>query len=128
MATDRGPLMVQHRAGHALKVVGRALVSQDPVAYRRHARHLGPAILMNGLGQALATAAANKDSKQLYKDLREWLCDACPWTRYRGAPDLITAIAQGDRSAYMWATEESLAWLEWVKKLAVARIPGEERE
>lgn len=127
MATDRGPLMVQQRAAHAQQVVERALASPDPVAYRRHARHLGPAILGNGLGQALATAAANKDSRSLYEDVREWLCDVCPWTPYRGARDLIAAIAQGDRHAYMWATEESLAWLEWVKKLAVARIAGEER-
>ena len=122
MAEGAPALMTQQRAQHALAVVNRAAASADAGKYRQHARQLGPAILINGLGQALATAAATADSQPLYRDLSEWLCDTCPWSPVHGASNAIAAIAEGDRASYMWAAEESLAWLEWVKKLAVAQI------
>lgn len=121
-----GRTMEQLRARHALAVVGRVANGQGdkPTAYRRHARRLGPAILMNGLGQAAATLAASSDARQLYDDLTTWLCRECPGSPYAGKADLIAAIADGSRTHYMWASEEALAWLEWVKKIAVAQLPG----
>jgi CRISPR type III-B/RAMP module-associated protein Cmr5 len=121
--------MEQLRARHALSVVAKAATRgpQDKSAYRRQARRLGPAILMNGLGQAAATLAASSDARPLYDDLSSWLCRKYPRSPYAEQSDLIEAIATGTRNQFMWASEEALSWLEWVKKLAVAQLPdGEE--
>lgn len=83
-------------------------------------------ILINGLGQASATllAQAGGDEKDahyiLYCALEEWLCRDDPQAPYRGSENLMDAIVSSDRSKYILAQEEALAWLEWLKRFAVA--------
>ena len=100
--------------------------------YRAYVDRLGPTIIMNGLGQALATeraAAGPKpegEDKQahaaLYENLHEWLCRAEGGV-FPSAQDLLTAITKNDESHYLQAQAEALAWLEWHKKCCRASFP-----
>lgn len=126
----------QRRAAHALARVNAA--RNDPKwtdkqrdSYADYVERLPAMILINGLGQAAAAelAAGKKQPEhlQLYKDLESWLCG--PDGACRG-PDLIRAIVEGDRDTYLRAQVEALAWLEWLKKFAVAYLkqPEEARK
>lgn len=118
----------QRRAAHALACVDA--VGKEPKwsddqrdSYADYVERLPAMILINGLGQAAATerAAGKKQVEhlQLYTDLQSWLCG--PDGPYQG-PDLIRAIVEGDRDTYLRAQVEALAWLEWLKKFAVAYL------
>lgn len=100
--------------------------------YRAYVERLGPAILGNGLGQALATerAAAGKtpskpDQKahfELYRSMQAWLCRE-ELGVYSGETDLLRAIVENGESQYLRAQAEGLAWLEWHKKFCRAAFP-----
>ena len=104
--------------------------------YRAYVDRLGPAVLMNGLGQALATelAAAGPqpagDDRQahhaLYVSLQGWLCRKDGGV-YPSSDDLLQALTAEDESRYLRAQAEALAWLTWHKKCCRAAFPaGEE--
>jgi CRISPR-associated protein Cmr5 len=83
-------------------------------------------ILANGLGQAAATLLAKAKGVQdnphyrLYQYLEEWLCRDAAQAPYQQAKDLMTAIVNNNRQTYLHAQAEALAWLEWLKKFAIA--------
>lgn len=102
--------------------------------YASYVVSLPATILTCGLGQAAATllSAEAKTSdaigdphKVLYEDLESWLCRPEPEAPYSGKDNLIQAIVSGDRQTYMKAQVEALAWLVWLKKLAVAYLKKE---
>ncbi|MBK8263828.1 MAG: type III-B CRISPR module-associated protein Cmr5 [Nannocystis sp.] len=123
--------------------------------YRSYVERLGPGIVMNGLGQALASEQAaagggdesgtkperrreegDADSKgrtkaeahlQLYHNLNRWLCRPNGGV-YPGQRDILAAIVGGDESHYLRAQAEAIAWLVWHKKLCRATFPRGERE
>ena len=78
--------LAQRRAQHALECTNKLDKKDEEFTgcYRSYVERLGPAIIMNGLGQALASersAAGPKPTKpgerahqQLYENLQEWLC------------------------------------------------------
>ncbi len=125
----------QRRAAHALERV-KALEDRSgefKKLYRAYVDRLGPAIVMNGLGQALATerAAAGREPKDdrqcahkaLHDSLNDWLCrDGGVYP----AGDLLAAIVGNDQSHYLRAQAEALAWLEWHKKCCRAALPSGE--
>ena len=96
---------------------------------------LGGAVVMNGLGQALATELAPrpdpKDSRARRRRRRgapdladhvfEWL------TRrsgvYPGVENVMKAITESTRRVYVRAQVEMLAWLTWHKKFCHAYLP-----
>lgn len=121
----------QKRAAHALKRVdelaNRLKSNAEKNDYRAYVDRLGPAIVMNGLGQALASElAAGAAHKELYRSLKGWLCrdDGV----YRAGGDLLNAIMTHDQAKYLHAQAEALAWLEWHKKFCRARFPKGEGE
>jgi CRISPR-associated protein Cmr5 len=138
----------QLRAADALRAVRavRDLPGGDDFrsSYRAYADRLGPAIVMNGLGQALATEraaagpAADRESPDrqahaaLYENVSQWLCRAGDGV-FHGEPDLLAALMAGDQAGYLRAQAEVLAWLTWHKKFCHAELPrraagpGEER-
>lgn len=138
----------QQRAVNALQRV-HALSGQSDgfkKRYRGYVDRLGPAIVMNGLGQALATeraaagpitrpnaagpppADADKDAhRELYASLNQWLCRADGGV-YPNATDLLGAIVSQGQSDYLHAQAEALSWLEWHKKCCRASFPKDERE
>lgn len=99
--------------------------------YRAYADRLGPAIVMNGLGQALATelAADEQAHRELYVSLQNWLCRKDGGV-YPSSSDILRAIVENDEPLYVQAQAEALAWLEWHKKCCRAAFPkgdGDER-
>ena len=105
--------------------------------YRAYVDRLGPAIVMNGLGQALATELAaagpepaNDDQRahrELYVGVQRWLCRADDGV-YSSSPDVLRAIVSCDESRYLEAQAEALAWLAWHKKCCRAVFPKSEEE
>ncbi len=123
----------QQRAAYALERVAAIEGKPDEFKrlYRAYVDRLGPVIIMNGLGQALATecAAAGPQPQndrqrahgELYNGLKGWLC------RDGGVyppGDLLEAIMRHDQSSYLRAQAEALAWLEWHKKCCRAALPS----
>lgn len=124
----------QKRAADALKRVDEVAreLKSDALKkdYRAYVDRLGPAIVMNGLGQALASERArgadgSKAHHELYKSLAGWLCRK--GGVYPGS-DLLEAITKCGESKYLLAQAEALAWLEWHKKFCGARFPKGESE
>lgn len=101
--------------------------------YRGYVDRLGPAIVMNGLGQALATerAGAGSDPKQederahheVYRSLHLWLCRDEGGV-YPSGEDLLEAIMENNEALYLRAQAEALSWLEWHKKCCRASFPN----
>ncbi|MBN1457949.1 MAG: type III-B CRISPR module-associated protein Cmr5 [Armatimonadetes bacterium] len=128
----------QRRAVDALSRVNELCSNSDAFKkrYRAYVDRLCPTIVMNGLGQALATerAAAGPQPKkdeerahnELYLSLQRWLCGEEDGV-YPSAADLLQAIISNDEALYLHAQAEALAWLEWHKKFCRASFPkGEE--
>ncbi|MDE0446264.1 MAG: type III-B CRISPR module-associated protein Cmr5 [Spirochaetaceae bacterium] len=126
----------QQRAAHALARIEELQRRPDgfKARYRAYVDRLGPAIVMNGLGQALATERAGagwqptKDDErahhELYGSLQQWLCREDGGV-YRQSGDLLQAIMNNDEEHYLRAQAESLAWLEWHKKCCRASFPAD---
>ena len=129
----------QRRAAHALARV-ETLQARTPKfkeRYRSYVDRLGPAIVMNGLGQALATERAaaggtpakddEKAHHELYAGLSAWLCRPDGGIYPQGS-DLLRELMKHDEERYLHAQAEALAWLEWHKKCCRASFPkGEDR-
>jgi CRISPR-associated protein Cmr5 len=104
--------------------------------YRSYVERMGPAILMNGLGQALAAELAaagtspkddgEKAHRRLYEAVQDWLCRG--GGVYPSLGDVLGAITEGDQEHYVRAQAEALAWLEWHKKFCRAFLPSGEAE
>ncbi len=124
----------QQRAADALaRVTG---LSNRPDEFRKRYRayvdRLGPTIVMNGLGQALATECAAAGSKpkndrekahcETYQSLQLWLCRQDGGV-YPDDKNLLQAIMENDEAQYLRAQVEALAWLEWHKKFCRASFP-----
>ena len=100
--------------------------------YRSYVDRLGPAIVMNGLGQALATERAaagprpesvdQRAHHELYENLKRWLCREQGGV-FPSGDDLLHAITVHDETYYLRAQVEALAWLEWHKKCCRASFP-----
>lgn len=122
----------QERAAHALAKIrpaSKEMFAGDEEKAEKFASYvegLPATILANGLGQAAATLLAQAKGDQsdphykLYRLLEEWLCRDAGQAPYRRANDLLEAIVDNDRQTYLHAQAEALAWLEWLKKFAVA--------
>ncbi len=128
----------QLRAQSALKRVRELEGNSEKFRkrYRAYVDRMGPTIVMNGLGQALATELAaagpepSDDDKrahfELYRSLQEWLCG--DGGVYPGSKDLLEAITSNPEERYLVAQAEALAWLEWHKKFCRAHFPRGEEE
>ncbi len=121
----------RRRAKDALKRVKDIADRSDKFKekYRSYVDRLGPAIVMNGLGQALATERAGAGTiatndqqhahHELYRNLNRWLCGE--GGVYNGG-DLLDVIVSNDEASYLYAQAEALAWLEWHKKFCRAYL------
>jgi CRISPR-associated protein Cmr5 len=124
-----GRTLDQERAADALARV-RKLQDEGYGNYRSYVERLPAQIVMNGLGQAVATVCSRganpetsadaKAYRYLYEHLQYWLCRDHHAAPYRGAKDLIMAIVEHDQDRYVRAHAEALAYLEWLKKFARA--------
>jgi len=119
--------LAQKRAADALRKIKemKAGKERDPEKgdygkYTSYVSALPAMILMSGLGQAMAMVRSRKLAgySQLYDHLQGWLCGGRPYA----GDDLINAIVQGSEADYIRAQAEALAYLEWLKKFAVALL------
>ena len=131
--------LAQKRAAHALACV-QALQNEEYGNYVSYVKSLPAAILMSGLGQALAMekAGGSRDDghKFLYRHMNSWLCneaidgvDVPGWgnTPYAARQDVLDAIFHENEDNYIRAQAEALEYLEWLKKFAVAQLREPER-
>lgn len=124
MAEANHPLALR-RADQARREVEK-LENQSCGHYVSYVRALPAEILQMGLGQALATqlAAAGGEKKDphriLYGQMERWLCSEHVETPFPEGENLMDAIVGHDEATYLRAQTEALAYLEWLKKFAVA--------
>ncbi len=127
----------QKRAKHALDKINT--LRGKPGKYVSYVNGLPAAILMNGLGQALATECAASDSAhhKLADHVSEWLLSNEACTKYlkpvesegsKPAQRLLTRMVAGDQHAYLWAQAEAIAYVTWLKKFANAFLEPAEKE
>jgi CRISPR-associated protein Cmr5 len=132
----------QKRAKHALGRI-KALSREKHGNYASYVKALPAAIVMNGLGQALATERATSDPAKAHLKLAthvsEWLLNEDAHTKYRSPAEgedpefdparrLLSRIVAGNQDAYVWAQTEAIAYVTWLKKFAGAFLetPGKE--
>lgn len=127
MATNERTLE-QRRAAHALEAIRSLEMSGKYGNYVSYVKGLPATILQNGLGQAMATLLAGAKGneqdahRRLYDHLQCWLCRSEPEAPYSRDQDLLAAITGHDEAHYLRAQAEALAYLTWLKKLAVAYL------
>lgn len=121
----------QERAAHALskaRLLEEEKDREKADKFASYVERLPASILNNGLGQALATllAQAKGDHRdphyRLYAFIQDWLCRDDSRAPYSSAKDLMEAVTGSSRRAYLHAQAETLSWLNWMKKFAVAYL------
>lgn len=127
-----GRSLDQRRATHAMgwveKVKG-AVSPKDCERYRAYVDRLGPAVVINGLGQALAMEHAQAGGgstdphRMLAGGLEAWLSD--PGCALFAAGDMLRQLCTSDQQTYLRAQAEALAWLTWHKRLCRAAFGSE---
>jgi len=121
------PTLDQRRARHAWEAIQRLKQECSESAckeYAGEAKKLPIRIMASGLGQALAfvlSKATDKkpNLKRLHKDLTAWILkERCLPGR---APDsLLESVVRGDATFLRRATDETLAYLQWLNRFAEA--------
>jgi CRISPR-associated protein Cmr5 len=125
--TEKSQTLAQRRAAHALTYIkGLELKGEKYYGkYKSYTKSLPANILMSGLGQAAATLCAAAKGKSddphrlLYDHLSDWLCSDDENSPYPKG-DLLENITTHDEQNYIHAQAEAMAYLEWLKKFAVA--------
>lgn len=108
----------QRRAKHAWEAVQKAKKGSEAKKYAGEAKKLPARIHAAGLGQALAFIEA-KSVKQLHNDLTLWVIKERS-IRGKKQASLLENIIEGDADFLRRATEESLAWLQWLNRFVEA--------
>ena len=119
--------LAQKRADDALTKIETMAANGGYGKYKSYVSSLPAEILMSGLGQAMALAKSKKKLDgydKLYQHLSGWLCAGRP---YNGS-DLIREIAGNSEADYIRAQAEAMAYLEWLKKFAVALLEEDNKE
>lgn len=123
--------MEQQRAKHVWERINMAekQLAGSTDKFLATVKALPATILMAGLGQAAAMLAA-KGAKEVaqkivYEALESWLCRQDERAPFEGGTGLLPSIMNCSRDEYLAAQREALLWLEWLKKLAVARLDQE---
>lgn len=130
----------RERAADALAAVERVRGQAEEVQknYRSYVDRFGGAVVMNGLGQALATELAAAESVKATDESSESKADKVAHRMladsvssflsrdggvYPRATDVMKAIVSSDQAVYLRAQAEVLAWLTWHKKFCHAYLP-----
>jgi CRISPR-associated protein Cmr5 len=116
----------QRRANHAWDAVQQILAKPPDQAKRigGQAKKLPTRILASGLGQALAFLRAKNHAPEVLICLGDWILDkrANPDSK-KPAPDdraLVEAIVKGSSDFLRRATDEALAYLQWLNRFTEA--------
>lgn len=114
----------QKRATDAYNKVEQIKALRDDKVRKEYGslvRGLPALILTDGLGQALAFLLAKAKEEDnahgyAYKHLSTWVCS---WAGQPGA-DLLTLVLSRSTNEYRQYTNESLAYLHWLKRFVEA--------
>ena len=94
-----------------------------------HAKRLPLRIMASGLGQALVFLKAKGYAPQLLREIGDWVLDKREKpgsTQPKPADDeLIKRIINGDSDFLRRATDETIAYLQWLNRFAEAEGPAE---
>ena len=121
-----GPTLEQERASHAWAAVQRAEKregahrTQEPKKFGGQAKKLPVRIMASGLGQALAFLKAKDYAPGLVAELSEWTSARIP-SKTNESDDLLERIIGGESDFLRRATDEVLAYLQWLNRFAEAR-------
>ena len=139
METENKHTLGQERAAKALSSINGLENEDFKGKFASYVERLPAAIVMNGLGQAMASELAasrlNKDKRgleekaheRLFNLIQEWLGESKVYKK--SSPDakwLMKAIVEGDQEDYVRAQAESLAYLDWLKMFSQAYLKGGE--
>lgn len=116
----------QKRAQDAWNVIQRIINESDKEArenYAREAKKLPVRILTAGLGQAMAFLEAKKSKKTglgtLHQDLTRWVIHR-GLKKDIGKASLLQLIIENDSDFLRRATDECMAYLQWLNRFAEA--------
>jgi CRISPR-associated protein Cmr5 len=130
--TQSKPTLDQRRASHAWRAVQGAKKCKDPKKFGGQAKSLPTRIMASGLGQALAFLKAKDYAPELLKAIADWVLDKRSnekSTKPEPADDaLIQAIIGGSSDFLRRATDEALAYLQWLNRFAEAEGLTEEAQ
>ncbi|MGB9689979.1 type III-B CRISPR module-associated protein Cmr5 [Thermogutta sp.] len=117
----------QRRAEHAWQAVQAAKNKNDKEVFEKfhgQAKKLPVRIIASGLGQALAFLKAKKYAPDLLIALGDWVLNKrLNPDSNKPKPDdmaLLKAVVEGDAEFLRWATDEVLAYLQWLNRFADA--------
>ena len=119
------PTLDQRRAKHAWEAVQRAKsktgphASKEPKKFGGQAKKLPIRIMAAGLGQALAFLKAKDYAPGLLAELADWVLIQRS-LRSGKSDDLVKAIISGTSDFLRQATDETLAYLQWLNRFAEA--------
>ena len=119
------PTLDQRRARHAWKAVKQAKDKQghhreqDPKKFGGQAKKLPTRIMAASLGQSLAFLKAKNCAPGLLSELTDWIIKQMP-PAPKEPTDLLERIIQGDSTFLRRATDEVLAYLQWLNRFAEA--------
>lgn len=137
---SRQQALDQRRAKHAWEVVQqvRKLYGDRPDAahFGRAAKKLPTRIVASGLGQALAFLLAKKRTPLLLVALSDWVLTRRPNEKAPGAlpsaesvrdqKALIQKLIESDMVVLRLATDEVLAYLQWLNRFVEAEIKDDQ--
>jgi CRISPR-associated protein Cmr5 len=123
----------QQRAHHAWNAIGQLFQNGEKIKgaddYAREAKKLPMRILSSGLGQALAFIEAKNKKKPLLKklhlNLTDWVIHQRQMASGQGK-SLLESVIHGDVDFFRCATDETLAYLQWLNRFAEAKGLGDD--
>jgi CRISPR-associated protein Cmr5 len=119
----------QRRAKHAWDAVKAIKAIKEDKSHAKkyggQAKKLPTRIMSAGLGQALAFLRAKDYAPALLVDVADWVLlrrrEMAPAPTAKPAQDaLIQEIMKRDSDFLRWATDEALAYLQWLNRFADA--------
>ena len=126
------PTLDQRRAAHAWEAVEDLprLGDKGAEEFAREAKKLPMRIMASGLGAALAFILAKAKEKKksltkLHDDLTRWVVGQRLSASAKHPTSLMESVIQGDVEFLRRATDESLAYLQWLNRFVEARGLGE---
>jgi CRISPR-associated protein Cmr5 len=129
------PTLDQRRADHAwnaVQAVVKKYASDKPKAkkFGGQARKLPMRLIASGLGQALAFLKAKDYAPDLLTELGDWVLDKRPRAESKAPKPkddaLLLAVIKGSSDFLRRATDEALAYLQWLNRFAEAEGLTEE--
>lgn len=116
----------QDRAQHAWDTVQNVKSRQSEGSrFGIEAKKMPVRILTSGLGPALAFLAAKGYAKTLQEALNDWITKKCRWAEQAtettpADATLMERIVSGDAEFLRLATDECMAYLQWLVRFAEA--------